>query len=151
MKKEHIYQDYLRIKEMHAPLKTKIAFLTYLFSNQPNPWRVIGVTKDALIVFEKYNFKKVSRMGINRSHIIARRDTYRDLLEKNFKSLEEWWDYYFTRDMTILSTSSENMSSRFSEIIPIDVDLELFKTQGFAWKHGKSEIDCLKELFNKYF
>jgi poly-beta-hydroxyalkanoate depolymerase len=146
MTREEIYQDYLAIKDMNAPLNTKISFLTYLFSNQPNPWRVTGITREALTVFTSHGFKKVSRMGINRSHIEARKDTYRELLERDFNSIEEWWDYYFSRDMTILSTSSENMSSRFSEIYPVDEILGLFRTKGYAWKHGKEEIEFLRNL-----
>ena len=146
MTKEEIYQDYLAIKNMNAPLNTKIAFLTYLFSNQPNPWRVTGITHEAMTVFAAHNFKKVSRMGINRSHIVARKDTYRELLERDFDSIEVWWDYYFSRDNTVLSTSSENMSSRFSEIYPVDETLGLFITKGFAWRHGKEEIDFLNRL-----
>jgi hypothetical protein len=38
------------------------------------------------------------------------------------------------------------MKSTFSEIYPIDIKLGLFKTSGYAWKHGKNEIAFLKEL-----
>jgi hypothetical protein len=146
MKKEEIFEDYLMIKKMKAPLHTKLAFLTYLFSNQSNPWRVTGITHEALKVFAQNDFKKVSRMGINRSHIEARKDTYRTLLETDFNSIEEWWDYYFSRDMTILSTSSENMSEQLSKVYPIDPVLGLFRTSGYAWKHGKEEIAFLRNL-----
>lgn len=146
MTTDQIYHDFLMIKKMNAPINTKIAFLTYLFANQPNPWRVTGITHEALVVFSEHDFRKVSRMGINRAHIEARNSTYRALLEIEFKDMNAWWDYYYTRDMTILSTSSENMSSQFSEIYLIDEMLGLFKTSGYAWKHGKNEIHFLRSL-----
>lgn len=150
MTKEQILQDFILIKKMNAPLKTKISFLTYLFANQDNPWRVIGITHDALDVFANHGFKKVSRMGINRSHLIARNESYRELLEKEFENADEWWTFYYSRDMTILSTSSENMSSNFSQVYTIDENHGLFKTSGYAWKHRKEETAFLKALAEQF-
>ncbi|MFN5909893.1 MAG: hypothetical protein ACK45H_01030, partial [Bacteroidota bacterium] len=150
MTREQIFHDYQVIKTMEAPLNTKLAFLTYLFANQTNPWRVTGITHEALQLFASHGFKKVSRMGINRSHIEARKDTYKALLEREFKSIDEWWEYYFSRDMTVLSTSSENMSSQFSTIYPVDESLGLFRTSGYAWKHGREEIEFLVRLADQY-
>ena len=65
--------------------------------------------------------------------------------------MEEWWSFYWNNDKTILSTSSENMSGEFSDIIYFTEDKEqkgdLFVTSGFKWKHRKSkEVPFLKEL-----
>ena len=150
MTKEQILQDFNLIKKMHAPMSTKISFLTNLFANQDNPWRVIGITQEALVVFAHHDFKKVSRMGINRSHLVARNETYRELLGTEFENTDQWWDFYFSRDMTILSTSSENMSSNFSEVYVIDENHGLFKTSGYAWKHGKEETAFLTALADQF-
>ena len=151
--KDDLYHDFLLISQMKVSEKTKIKFLTELFSETGNPWRVVGITKNALEVFKKNNFHRVSRMGINRSHIKDRKDTYSEMLNSKVKNSAEWWNYYYENDKTIFATSSENMSSRLDldNVIPLKNSEGLFKSQGYAWAHRKkNEVPYLQNLADEY-
>ena len=107
--KEVLYNDYQIIKKMGTPEGNRIKILSTLFSTNPNSWRVVGITPEALEVFKKHNFKKVSGMGINRSHLIQRHSYYKNLLNMEIPNQQEFWEKYYNNDMTVLATSSENM------------------------------------------
>ena len=100
-------------------------------------------------MFAEHNFKRVSRMGINRSHLVDRVKTYTTMLEGPLMECEEWWKFYVDTDKTILSTSTENMSKgELSKVYDVDPKLELFKSHGFAWRHKEPEIQFLKETLD---
>ena len=147
MDKQQYYEDFLAISKMHSPINKKVRMLTELLGSYEDCWRVVGITKNALDVFANHNFKKVSKMGINRSHLVDRHKTYTFMLTNSFKNAEQWWDYFITNDKTILATSSENISKNLSEVYNIDVALGLFKTKGFAWSHTRQEQQFLKNLY----
>jgi len=134
---------------MKSSTSKKVRMLTELMSQNENHWQVVGITKDALNVFASYNFRLVSRMGINRSHIVDRHKTYTMLLEGPLLDIESWWKLYIDNDKTILATSTENKRETFSKIYEVDETLGLFKSKGFAWSHKDPEITFLKETYKK--
>ncbi len=151
--KEILFHDYQIIKQMKTPEGNKIKLLSTLFSINPNSWRVVGITHAALEVFKKHKYKKVARMGINRAHIKQRHLFYKDLLNSEIPNKEYFWKEYFNNDMTVLSTSSENMKNNSSLVenvihVPND-ERELFRTSGYAWKHKEAEENFLKEIYLK--
>ena len=150
---EVLFHDYLVIKKMRAPEGNKIKMLSTLFSINPNNWRVTGITLAALEIFKKYDFRKVPRMGINRSHLIQRHTFYKHLLNIEISDEQKFWKKYYENDRTVLATSSENMknSSTITEkamIVPND-HRNLFKTSGYSWKHKDEEENFLRELYYK--
>ena len=149
--KEVLFHDYQIIKKMRGPEGNKIKILSTLFSINPNSWRVVGITPAALEIFNKHNFKKVSGMGINRSHLVQRYPFYESLLNMDITSPEEFWNTYYSNDITVLATSSENMKNSpsitmQSIYIPND-ERSLFKTDGYAWKQKEEEEKFLSELY----
>jgi hypothetical protein len=145
---EKLFHDFNLILEFNCPDSIKLKVLSTLFSINPNCWRVIGITAPAFAVFKQYGFKKVSGMKINRSHRFERKKTYEEMLEigKGFTTPQDLWEYYWNRDETILATSSENLKNTSLDIlihVPQD-ERKLFRTRGFAWKHGAEEIAFLK-------
>lgn len=147
MQPQDFYHDFLLIRKMRAPTSKRYRMLGELFAVNPNAWRVIGITENALQVFKEHNFKRVSRMGINRSHLVDRIQTYTTMLEGPLMECDEWWNFYVETDKTILATSTENMGkSEWSKVYDIDPGLGLFKSQGFAWSHKDPEISFLKEM-----
>jgi hypothetical protein len=149
MTPEDFYHDFLLIRNMRAPTGKRYRMLGELFAVNPNAWRVIGITEAAVKVFAEHGFKRVSRMGINRSHLVDRIQTYTTMLEGPLMDCDEWWNFYVDTDKTILATSTENMGKgEWSKVYDIDTSLGLFQSQGFAWRHKDPEINFLKELYS---
>ena len=149
MTPEDFYHDYLLIRKMRAPTSKRYRMLGELFAVNPDAWRVVGITENALRVFAEHGFKRVSRMGINRSHMVDRIKTYTTMLEGPLMECDEWWNFYVDTDKTILATSTENMGKgEWSKIYDIDTSLGLFRSQGFAWCHKEPEITFLKETLD---
>lgn len=152
--KEVLFHDYQIIKKMRGPDGNKIKILSTLFSINPNSWRVVGITPAALEIFSQHNFKKVSGMGINRSHLVQRYPFYESLLKMEIENSEDFWDKYYRNDITVLATSSENMKNSpsitmESIYVPND-ERSLFKTAGYAWKHKEEEEKFLGELYVQF-
>jgi hypothetical protein len=152
--KDVLFHDYQIINKMRAPDGNKIKMLSTLFSINPNCWRVVGITPAALEIFAENKYKKVPRMGINRSHIKQRHSFYQSLLDSKISNKHEFWEKYYNNDMTVLATSSENMkndSSILDKSIHVPNDhRDLFRTSGYAWKHKEEEEVFLKEIHFKF-
>lgn len=143
-----MHHDYLEVCKMRSSIPTKVRLLTIVFSQNPDTWRVVGVTQAALKVFQSHDFQKKSGIGVNRSHLVDRDSTYRKMLEKPIKDFNEWWQFYYENDKCVLATSGENNSVTIEDIIDTDESLGLFKSQGFAWKHRKRvEAEFLRKLY----
>ena len=142
-----MHHDYLEVCKMRSSTATKVWLLTVIFGQNPDTWRVTGVTEAALKVFAKHDFKRVSRMGVHRSHLVSRDETYRKMLEKPIEDFDEWWQLYHENDKCVLATSGENNSGRLGKIIPIDVDAGMFRSKGYSWQHRlKMESKFLRKL-----
>ena len=145
MELTHFHKYYLQICKWDIPTKNKVKILGELMASAyDDHWRVIGITKEALNVFQNHGFKRVSRMGINRGHIFDRKDTLKYMLDYPFQDVDEWWNFYYDRDKTILMTSTENITGKLSD--HYSVPEGLFHNSGFAWRHGKEEVEFLTEL-----
>jgi len=145
---ELLYQDFQKIREMQSDDKIKHRMISGLFSQNPFCWRVKGITLGALHEFCNNEWKK-DGIKINRSHVFNRIETHLDMLN-NEMDKDKWWNFYWSRDYTILSLSSENKKISDLDFISIDTDLGLFRTSGFAWRHGKAEKEYLKSLWDKH-
>lgn len=152
--KEVLFHDFQIIKKMRSPEANRVKLLSTLFSINPNSWRVVGITPEALEIFKKNEFKKKSGMRINRSHITQRFGFYQSLLnpENKISGAEEFWNLYYENDMTVLASASENMRADvtiFENAYPVPQDeRKLFQTAGYAWKHKDEEEAFLKDLYD---
>lgn len=147
MTPQDYYADFMAIRGMRSPTNRRVRMLTELLGSYADNWIVTGVTVEALKVFEQHDFRRVSRMGINRSHLVDRHKTYTQMIDGPEMTADEWWKFYRENDKTILATSSENMSNAFSDVHSIDTELGLFRTSGFTWKHNNAEANLLREIF----
>ena len=120
--------------------------LSEMIAEYEHIWQVVGITENALSIFARHGYRKVSKMGINRSHKVDRHKTYTIMLTGPLMTCDEWWQFFIDNDKTILATSSENLSGNMSKIYDIDPSLGLFKSSGFAWKHSKKEREFLESL-----
>ena len=57
-----MHQDYLEVCKMRSSIPIKVRVLTVIFGQNPDTWRVVGVSKKAIVVFAEHNFQRVSGM-----------------------------------------------------------------------------------------
>ena len=150
MTPQDIYHDFLMIRNMRASTKERCRMLAELLVSYEDNFLVVGVTEEALKVFAENDFRRVSRMGINRSHFVERKKTHTEMLEGPLLDFEAWWKLYRETDKTVLATATENMSNKFSRIIDIDTSLGLFRSAGFGWSHKKGEAALLREMHENH-
>ncbi len=144
-----LYNDFLLIKQLSVPLKIKKYILKEFLEATEAPWRVIGVSKEALIALKHNKYRK-SGLKLQRAHINDRDIWYNELLSKAFVDCNEWYKFYQDNDKTILALSSENKNIKNVQYFPIDPNLNLFKSTRISWGHKKEEIEYLKNLASKY-
>lgn len=143
-----LFNNYSKIKELEVDDKLKIRILTVLMGASEVSWRVVGITIEALKVFNKHEYKYKSGMRINRSHYPkSRKEFYTEMLLRSFSDCNGWWNYYKDNDITILATSSENTTNEYSDIIYIDGSLDLFRNKFISWRHTKKERAFLENLY----
>tara|TARA_B100000900_G_C20548008_1_gene703442 strand:- start:60 stop:554 length:495 start_codon:yes stop_codon:yes gene_type:complete len=99
-------------------------------------WRPKAISHNALCLFVENNFKYPR--GLERAHEHHRRDTLYELINNDWNSDDEWWNFFYERDFTILSTRSENRDERnFNQVIsyaiPLEENLFLGKKVGFVY------------------
>jgi hypothetical protein len=148
METADLYHDYNLILQMIIPCNIKVKLLRELFEASDNPWRVVGITEAALRKFEEHNFRKESGMGIQRAHLNNRNNAFLEMLNTEFHNSNEWWNFYYERDKTILALSTENrgIENGIINYIEINEKLGLFRSNRISWKHSRAEIDILTIL-----
>ena len=144
-----MFKTFLQVQAMEdIPHFVKNKMLSAIFKMNPNKWRVVGITENAVIRFAEHDFKRTVRMGINRSHIFQRSERNKFLLANTNWTLEKWWDYFYSRDECILATSTENMSKE-KLISRFKVPSNLFRSSGYAYEVKEPEKKFLKKVYKK--
>ncbi len=147
---QEAHAAYLAICDFSCSAKAKRVMLDSLISDWSGHWRVIGITRAALEEFARYDFKRKSGMDLNRSHLMDRIDRNTYLLEIVITDADEWWKYITDHDSTVLTTKSENMTDKWSEVFDFtDLPTEdAFTNSGFNCKYrAKVEKPYLQKLF----
>ena len=121
------------------------------FSAWKGAWRPQGITEDAMNLLISKNFSDLK--GIHRAHIIPRFEVFERARGKEWKSIDEWWEYMVKYDQCLLATKAENARSDTSDYtlkalykIPND-KRSLFETTFIVCKFRKTvEVKFLKVL-----
>jgi hypothetical protein len=144
-----MFKTFIQVQRMDdVPHFVKNKMLSAIFKMNPNKWRVVGITEQAVIRFAENDFKRKSRMGVNRSHIVQRSERNKYLLSKTDWTIETWWNYFYSRDKCILATSTENMSKE--KLIPrFKVPSNLFRSSGYAFSVKEPETLFLKKIYEE--
>jgi hypothetical protein len=154
--RKELYELYKIIfASAHFQPKKKELLLTAIFGREEWTWRVIGITKDALLLIKQNNFKNTK--GTQRGHIKSRRKTFTKMLDGiaplNF---EEWWSLFWESDKTVLMTKAENNRKDYiiqrHEYIDLPLENKFFAGSrfiGFKYR-GKNEGTFLKELCKQH-
>ena len=115
-----------------------------------NTWRPTHISRVALREAVKGNPK-----NLQRAHGVVgnRKDRYTrtvEILSKNCKSFEGWWDFYKEHDATVLITKEEHAANRsyvFEELVALpDNSRGMFERSGFSFKMRKKvELAWLRQ------
>ena len=127
--------------------------LTTVMGGRPWSWHVIGITKAALLRYKELDFRRVSKSGITRAHLIPRIKTTTKLLnvDKPY-SLEEFFDIWLSADKTVICGPGENKKEFNVSYLPIDnVNYQLFNSATIGWKFRAKESKFLRSLYEKTF
>ena len=146
--KHIIFNAYMKMHEMlGVPVKSKARAFSELVGMIPG-WRVVGITADALEIFQKLDYKRPPGRGpdgVNRAHKYSRLETGVLAFEQPITDFEEFWKFWTERDQTVLATVNENYS-KAPEVIAHEVPEGLFEAYGFSYKVEDEEVAFLKSL-----
>ena len=147
--KKYIIEGFNLIKSSNdLTYKDKVDTIGYLFGIGSlvgilPGWRPKAISHNALCLFIDNEFKLPR--GLERAHEHHRRDTLYELINNKWDSDEEWWDFFYDRDFTVLSTRSENRNEKtFHKLkvyeVPLEKDLFLGKRVGFVYSEKEKEF-----------
>jgi len=144
---KNIFEDFQLLKNFKVDIKVKKKMLKELLEAGPNPWRVVGITPEALSLFKKNKFKKVKNIKIQRAHLKDRDIWYGKLFEEEWKDSNSWYEFIHKNDQTVLALSSENKNIKGINYIEFDkTTTNLFRSKRITWTHKAEEIKFLEEL-----
>ena len=148
--KHEIYQFYKLIYESKFTFAKKKTLMTAALGMEDWSWRVVGISKNAVVEIAKNNFKKPTKK-LARDHQVTRADTYAQIFGAKKYEFNDWWNLVWENDKTTLITNDEHNTHMVSEIYPIDLELGLFRDSGMVgWSHTlKSEGAFVKSLCEK--
>lgn len=109
-------------------------------------WQPKAITLGALQAYKDNNFEHVR--GLERAHIIPRRETLREILYRQYPGTE-WWGWYIERDYTVLAKRSENRDEKnFDELFKIEIPIskQLFRGKRVGWVYGEPEKNFLRKI-----
>lgn len=109
-------------------------------------WQPKAITLGALQAYKNNNFEHIK--GLERAHIIPRRETLKEILYRKYPGTD-WWDWYVERDYTVLSKRSENRDEKnFEELFKIKIPIEkgLFRGKRVGWVYGEPEKNFLRKI-----
>ena len=109
-------------------------------------WQPKAITLAALQAYKDNNFEHVR--GLERAHIIPRRETLKKILYRQYPETE-WWGWYIEQDYTVLATRSENRDEKnFEKLFKIQIPIskELFRGKRVGWVYGEAEKDFLRTI-----
>jgi len=149
--KRQIYQFYKLIYESKFTFAKKKTLMTAALGMELWSWRVVGISRNAIIEIAKNNFKKPARK-LARDHQVTRAETYAQIFGAKEFQFDDWWSLVWENDKTILITNDEHNAHTVSEIYHIDLELGLFRDSGMVgWKHAsKNEGAFIKGLCEKH-
>lgn len=150
-----IFQElYETIFRMNTSIRAKVVCLENIAHEDERfqSWLVVGITRNALKALAEVDFS-VGKAKIKRAHKVSRKDRGERLFNPS-QPVSNAYDFFFSRDSVILTTSAENGKeghAHWSEIFNLDLsDLHPSRTPYSALK-SKAEIERVKALYAKIF
>ena len=161
MEKEKLEEFFSIFKELakakYPEHKSLVRAFTALYGcYNDNPWRVVGITEEALKAFESTGFSRVPNnkdpMRVERAHIKQRSQWVKEMFEREWSCAKEWADFLYENDRTVLATAYENkMSDQKGEPLVIAYEIpdngEYFRSQFIGCKFRKKVEGVLLKSF----
>ena len=149
--KKCMYDFYSLTYESLFSLGKKRHLMTAALGYEKWGWRVVGITKKAIIEISNNNFKLPK--GLQRDHFKkSRKDTYNEIFVGKKLELEDWWKKVWENDETILMTKNEHQNHNNIEkndVIKIDFTLGYFRAGGIGMLFTKRDSEYVKVLFEE--
>ena len=143
----NLFDDFNLLKKFKVDKGVQKKMLKELLEAGPNPWRVVGITSNALSLFKEHGYKKAKNIKIQRAHLVDRDEWYSKLLEQDWDNALEWYKFIYENDRTVLALSVENKRIKKINFINFEgLGVNLFKSTRISWKHGNVEIEFLRRL-----
>ncbi len=146
--KESMYDGYRALYALDLPVQVKHRMFTELSSINPSNWRVVGMTLAALDEFVRHGLDRPRT--VCRAHAVTRMQTSREMFEGPMMDMDVWWEFYTSRDKTVIATKSENMRKE-AEVSAFEVPEGLFPSRGFAFRVGKEEREFLLSKKDEFY
>ena len=121
--------------------------MTALLGSHPWSWKVVGITREALVQLTASDYVILPKSGLTRAHLIPRIDTCRKLLScSNPKSISELVSIWIENDRTVLCAKGQNRKM-VPNFIEFNIGSEiLFPNAQVGWRHTKREREFLREI-----
>jgi len=144
---QKLFEDFQLLKKFKVDIEVKKKMLKELLEAGHNPWRVVGITPNALLLFKEHKFKKVKNIKIQRAHLKNRDYWYGILFSNEWKDSNIWYEFIQENDQTVLALSSENKNINKINYIKFDKETtNLFRSKRITWTHKAEEINFLIKL-----
>lgn len=116
--KRRLYEFYELLFDSHFTLSKKRSVITAVLGYETWSWRVVGISEEAIKAIASNNFNKPSGK-LARGHTLARVITYNKIFNEKME-FEDWWDWIWENDKTILVTNEQNRTMPISKIYPLN-------------------------------
>ena len=148
---EDIFHDFMSLRTFKVGIKVKKKLLKELLEACQDPWKVVGITPNALDLLKKNGFNLKNKntnknLSIQRAHLEDRDIWYSELLETDWKDSQSWHQFVRSKDNTVLALSSENKNIKSIVYIKFENFENLFRSTRISWQHGPKEKEFLKSL-----
>jgi len=141
--KKTIYSFYLLTYDSNFPIAKKRHLMTAAMGYEKWGWRVVGITKSAVIKIVNNNLRLPK--GLQRDHFKkSRSDTYNEIFLNEKYNLEKWWDTVWENDETILMTKEEHNKHKIlkkEDVIEVDYKLGFFRNKAVVGMEFTKKFD----------
>lgn len=143
-KRQLMYRFYMLAYESGFDIAKKRHLMTAALGYEPWCWRVVGITKSAIIEIANNNFRLPK--GLQRDHFKkSRADTFNKIFEREY-AFEEWWSWVWDNDETILMTKEEHNQHKNlnqNDVYKVDYTLGYFRNKAVVGMQFTQKKDGL--------
>ena len=152
-RKRLMYEFYLLTYQSDFDLTKKRHIMTSAFGYEKWCWRVIGITRQAIIRIADNSFKLPK--GLQRDHFKqSRAETFNKIFRQHH-DFEDWWNCVWENDETILMTKEEHNNHKQldqNDVYPVDYRMGYLRNKAVVGIHFSKNTDgvFIKKMYEQY-